>query len=114
MDEAGDGVSELGFLIANAVAADHGASGLDHFREATGEDALKNSQICLLGEADQRERGQRAAAHGVDVAQSIRGGNLAENVRVVDDWSEEVDRLDQRLIGRDLINSGVVGMVEAD
>src|SRR6202035_2656208 len=114
MDESSDRVPELSFIVANAVAADHGASGLDHLREAAGEDALQNFKISLVGEADQRERGQRAAAHGIDIAEGVGGGDLAESVRVVDDGSEEIDGLHQRLIRRDLIYSGVVGVVEAD
>src|ERR1700674_2623183 len=41
MDDAGNRVSELGFLIANAVAADHSASRLDHLRKTAGENALE-------------------------------------------------------------------------
>jgi hypothetical protein len=50
MDEPGNRIAEFGFFVANAVAADYGASGLDHFREAAGEDALENFQIGLLRE----------------------------------------------------------------
>ena len=114
IDESGNGVSELGFFVANAVAADHGASGFDHFREAAGEDAFENFEVGFVGKADQGQRGKRLSAHRIDVAQCIGRGDLAEGVRIVDDRGEEVDSLHQRLIGRDLIHSGVVGVVEAD
>jgi hypothetical protein len=39
---------------------------------------------------------------------------LAEGVGIVDDGSEKVDGLDEGLIGGDLIDSGVVGVIEAD
>ena len=45
MNESGDGVSELGFVVADTVAADHCASGLDHLRKAAGENALENCEI---------------------------------------------------------------------
>ena len=43
-----------------------------------------------------RQRGERAAAHRVDVADRVGRGNLAVDVRVVDDRREEVDRLHER------------------
>ena len=85
MDRAGDGVSELGFFVANAVAADDGASGFDHLGEAAGEDAFENFEISFLGKADQSERGERRAAHGVDIAERVGGGDLSEGVGIVDD-----------------------------
>jgi hypothetical protein len=72
------------------------------------------SRSAFSGKTDQRQRCERLAAHGVNVAQRVGCGDLAESVRVVDDGSEEIDGLHQRLIGRDLIHSGVVGVVEAD
>ena len=114
MDQAGDRISELGFVIANAVAADDGASGFHHLRKAAGQNALENFEIAFFGEADQRERSQRTSAHGVDVAQRVGGGDLSEGVGIVDDGREEVDGLHQRGVGRDLIHSGVVGVIEAD
>src|SRR5260370_42375990 len=53
MNQAGDGVSKLGFVVANAMAANHRSSCLDHLREAAGTDALKNFQVGFLREADQ-------------------------------------------------------------
>ena len=72
------------------------------------------AKSALSGKHTERQRSERTAAHGVNVAESVRRGDLPEDVRVVDDGREEIDRLDQRLIGRDLIHSGVVGVVEAD
>ena len=50
------------------------------------------------GKADDVQRGERLAAHGVDVGQRVRRGDLSEEVRVVDDRREEVDRLHEREI----------------
>ena len=49
-------------------------------------------------EADDVERRQRFATHRVDVGQRVRRSNLPEEVGIVDDRGEEVDRLDQREI----------------
>ncbi len=58
------------------------------------------------------QRGDRPSAHGVDVAQGVGGGDLAESVGIVHDGREEVDRLDQRHVGSELVNAGVVGVIE--
>ena len=50
------------------------------------------------GKADDVQRGERLAAHRVDVGQRVRGGDLPEEVRIVDDRREEVDGLDEREI----------------
>ena len=96
------------------MAADHGASGLDHLREAAGENALEGRDVGFVGEANERQRSQRLTTHGVDVAERVGGGDLAEDVGIVDDGSEEVDRLDERRLRRELIHAGIVGMIEAD
>ena len=56
----------------------------------------------------------RASAHGVDVAEGVGGGDLAEGVGVVHDGGEEIYGLDERQVRVELIHSGVVGVVEAD
>src|SRR5580765_7073635 len=114
MNRTGDGGPELGFFVTNAVAANHGASGFDHLGEAARENALQNCEISFLRKADESERGKRLAAHGVNIAQGICGCDLSEGIRIVDDGSEEIYRLNQSLIGGDEIHSGVVGVVEAD
>ena len=114
IDEAGDGISELGFFVADAVAADHRATCFHHFREAAGENLLQDFEVAAGGEAYVSQRGDGASAHGVDVAQRIGGGDLAEGVGVVHDGSEEIDGLHQREIGGDFVDAGVVGMIEAD
>ena len=114
MNDAGDGVSEFCFFVANAVAADDGASGFHHFGKAACEDSFEDCEVGFLGKANQGEGGERTSAHGVDIAESIGGGDLAEGVRIVDDRGKEVDRLDERRLGRELIHAGVVGVIKAD
>src|SRR6202795_2551677 len=47
MDQPSHRVSELGLIIANAVAADHGASRFDHLRESASQDTLQNPEVRL-------------------------------------------------------------------
>ena len=114
IDEAGDGISELGFFVADAVAADHRALGLHHFRKAAGQDLLQHFEVAVGRETNVSQRGDGTAAHGVDVAQGVGGGDLAESVGVVHDGREEIDGLHQRGVGRDPVDAGVVGVIEAD
>ena len=60
------------------------------------------------------ERRDGTAAHGVDVAESVGGGDLAELEGIVDDGREEVDSLNDSEIGREAVNGRVVAGFEAD
>ena len=97
MNHAGDGVAKLDLRIAHAVAADHRASGLHHLGEAAGKNLLQYVEIAFIGKADNGQRGHRASAHGVNVAQRVGGRDLAEGVWVVNDGREEIHGLDERL-----------------
>src|ERR1035438_8036149 len=108
MDHAGYRVAKFCFLVADAVASHDCASGFDHLRQAAGQDALEDLDISLVGEADQSERGERLSAHGIDIAERIGGGDLAEDVWIVDDGGEEIHRLDERRLRRELIHASVV------
>lgn len=114
IDGSGDGVTEFEFGIADAVAANDGASGLNHFAEASGEDLFEDLGVTLFGEANHGERRDGATAHGIDIAESVGGGDLSEGEWVVDDGCEEVDGLDESERRRDKVDSGVVGFVEAN
>src|SRR5262245_17255138 len=50
----------------------------------------------VLGKAGDRQRSQRPPTHRIDVAERVRRGNLTVNVRIIDNWREEVDRLHER------------------
>src|ERR1039458_9314943 len=114
VDGAGDGVAEFNFVVGDAVAAEDGAFGLAHFFGAALEDLLERGQIAFSGIGQDGERRDGAAAHGVDIAQGVGGGDGAEGIRVIDDGSEEVDGLHQGQVRRDLIDAGVIGGIEAD
>ncbi len=84
------------------------------FDKPAGQNSLQNFQIAFFRIADHRQRGKRARAHGIDIAERICRRDLSEGERIVNDGSKKIDRLHQRCIGRDLIHSGVVGVIEAD
>ena len=68
---------------------DRVVSALQHCRQHFEREAIG-------GIGDDVERRERLAAHGVDVGKRVRRRDAAERVGIVDDWGEEVHRLDQR------------------
>jgi hypothetical protein len=72
------------------------------------------SGIFPVGKHDEIERRQRLAAHGVDVADRVRGGDTAKRKRVVDHRRKEVDRSDDRQPAAHAIDARVVVRVGAD
>src|SRR4030095_16742458 len=53
-------------------------------------------------------------AHGVDIAQRIGGGDLAENIGVIDDGGEKIDGVDDGEVGPKTIHPRVVGSFRSD
>jgi len=114
VDGTGDGVAEFDFVVGDTVAAEDGAFGLAHFFGAALEDLLKRGQIAFGGIGQNGERRNGAPAHGVDIAQSVGGGDGAEGVRVVDHGGEEIDGLHQGQVRCELVYAGVIGGIKAD
>ena len=68
----------------------------------------------VLREADDVERKERSAPHGVDVAERVHRRDSAEVVGVVDDRWEEIDRLDYGQVVRQAVDGRIVARVEPD
>ena len=92
MDKARDAQAVLRLIVLNRVAAGDDAVCLN----GLGVSALQNGADVLLRQAvrhaEQVHRDLRHAAHGVDVAQRVRRGDLAKEVGIVHDGGEKVDR----------------------
>ena len=58
--------------------------------------------------------GERCAAHGVDVAQSVCGGNASEVIRIVHYRREKVRREHERLVVGKTVDGCVVSRVGAE
>ena len=63
---------------------------------------------CLCREADYVHRHKRSSSHGVNIAQGIRDGDLAECVRIVHDGCKKIHRLDNGQVVSKLINTGII------
>src|SRR5258708_16901807 len=92
------GVAELDIVVADGVAADDGAFCFFHFIEAAADYLLKDRWISFFRKANNRKGGDGFAAHGVNVAERIGGGDLAEREWVVDNRCEKIHGLHQREI----------------
>jgi len=114
MNPAGHGETELRLAIDDRVAARDDATRVAHGVHRAGEHALKLGEWRVLGPRSDLKREQDLAAHREHVGHRIGCRDRARCVRVVDDRWEEVERLDDRDIGRDEVHRGVVGMREAD
>ena len=68
----------------------------------------------FFGKAGDRKRGYGRASHGPDVVDRIEGGDAAVVVWVVNNRSEEVERLHQRQVVSQTVYSRVVGCIKAD
>ncbi len=112
MDDASHGESILRLVVLDAVAADQKDAGLPHLVQAAPEDLAEDFHVHLPdGKADDVQRGERPPPHGVDVAERVRHGNLAECVRIVHDRGEEIDGLDDGQIRTKAVDPGVFRML---
>ena len=115
MNDAGDRHAVLDLFVDDAVAADDHRAALFDLIGAAFEDLAEDGDIHLaLGKADDVHAGLGLAAHGVNIAQRVGRGNLAEEIGIVDDGREEVHRVDDRQVGAQTIHPGVVGGFGAD
>ena len=110
---ADDGEPVLGLRVADGVAAGQRAAGLADLGRGAREDRGQHVARQVLGERRDRQGEQDAAAHREHVAQRVRGGDLAERPRVVDERREEVERADDREVVADPVGGGVVGRGQA-
>jgi hypothetical protein len=64
--------------------------------------------------ADDGQRQQRHATHGIDVGEGVGRCDAAEIEGVIDDWHEEIGGRHQRLIGVELVDGCVIAGLDAD
>ena len=111
----GDRHAEFNFFIDNAVAADDHRAAFFDFIGAAFEDLTQDLDIHFaLGEADDVHAGLGLAAHGVNIAQRVGRRDLPEDIGVIDDRREKIDRVDDRKVGAQSIHPRVVGGFGAD
>ncbi len=113
MGGADDREAVLRLGVADGVAAGQRPAGLPDLGRGAREDLGQHVARQVLGERRDRQGEEDAAAHREDIGQGVRGRDLAERARVVDQRREEVERADDRQVVADPVGGGVVGRVEA-
>jgi hypothetical protein len=114
MDDPQDGEAVLRLVVLDAVPAHEEHARLPHLVQSAPEDLPEDCFVqSAHGEADDVQGRQGAPAHGVDVAQGVRCGDLPEGVWIVDDGREEVHRLDDRQVLPELIHPRVLAVFHA-
>src|ERR1700722_5209399 len=114
MNQAGDGVAEFQIVVANGMPADYEASGFGHFCKSAAHDLIENRRIAALRESNERQRGNWAPPHGVNVTERVRGGDLSEKIWVVNNRREKISGLYQSDIRRDAIDAGIIAGLKSD
>ena len=109
----GEAVHRLGAV--DGMAAGDGNAGRRAYCSAALEDFAHHLGRDLVdGHAEDRQRQDRLAAHGVDVGDGVGGGDAAEVEGVVDHRHEEVGGGDDAGVVVELPHRGVVGGLGAD
>ncbi len=96
------------------MSAEHDATGFVNLFGAALKNGREIVKIAGAGPGENRKSGKGSASHGVNVAQSVGGGDGSESEGIVDDRGEKVHCLHQSEVWRETIHSGVVRRFEAD
>ncbi len=92
VDEAHDAEAVLGLLVDDGVAAGDEAAGLEHLVGAAAQDIGQDVLAQVVGEGGHVQGQEHLAAHGVDVAHGVGGGDGAEGVGVVHQRGKKIHR----------------------
>ena len=115
VDGSGYGKPVFQFVVVDRMAAQKHGPRLVNFFQPPSQDFGHDPEVDFFpGETHQVQHRQRRAAHGVHVAQGICGRDLPESKGVVDNRGDEVDRLHQGEVLRDLVDAGIVRRLGSD
>ena len=92
VDEAHDAEAVLGLVVDDRVAAGDEAARLQHLVGAAAQDLDQDVLAQVVGEGGHVQGQEHLAAHGVDVAHGVGGGDGAEGVGVVHQRGKKVHR----------------------
>jgi hypothetical protein len=115
MNKAGDGEAVLEFRILHRVPPHKNHAGLPHLVQTPFDDASQNGNVHVFCRKGHKIHSRlRSSPHGINIAQSIRRGDLAEGKGVIHDGGEEIYGLDEGEVIRHPVNPRVIGPVKAD
>ena len=111
---ADDGEPVLRLLVPDRVATGQNRPRRAHLLVGGGQDRRDRLLRQLFRELGDREREQRPAAHREHVVERVRRRDRPEDMRVVDERREEVEREDERGLVVEPVDGGVVSRGKAD
>ncbi len=114
MDEAQDAEAVLGLGVDDGVPAGDDPARLGHLVRCAAEDLADGLVSEVFGEGGDVEGEGDLAAHGVDVAHGVGGGDGPELVGVVHEGGEEIKRKHHRLLIVELVYGGIVERGQTD
>ncbi len=109
IDEPGDREAVNRFRIANRMSADDCTANFGGFLETAAQnsrDGFWRNQI--LRKTHKIQRRDWPTAHGENIRERIRGGDLSVSEWIVDDGCEEIHGLDERAVVVQFVNAGVI------
>jgi len=102
-------------LVVDTVPADQRNAELVYRLQPTAHDLAQDRRIdTFLRKARDGHRRDRRARHGPHVVDRVECRDATIVVGVVDDGSEEIERLDEREVVAKTVYTCVVGRLEAD
>ncbi len=114
MNRADNREAEDRFFAFDRVPADDGDAGLRRFVRGALENLGQHRRRQIVRKPHDAQGRERLASHRIDIGQGVRGGDLAEIARIIDDRREEIGGQHQRHFIRNPIDRGVVGRGAAD
>ncbi|MFT6499293.1 MAG: hypothetical protein ACJAT6_001429 [Akkermansiaceae bacterium] len=109
VDRSGDGKSIKRFRVLDGVTSGEGAMGFRDFIGASSQDLVDGIEIKLVGwHCDDVHGRDGLPSHGVNIGEGVGGCDLPEEIRVVDDRSEEIECLNQGQVFADAVYGSVV------
>src|SRR5689334_21550211 len=96
------------------MAADDRAASLGHFCQSAPKNLLEDLKITLFRKRYDRERRDRPPSHRVNIAERIGCGDLAKSKGLIDNRSEEIQRLHQRESTAQAIHPGIIARLKAN
>ena len=112
MHEANRGEAILWLVVGDGMPARDQRARLAHLLRAAAQNLGQNLGIEVVGEADEVQGEERVAAHGVDVAEGVGGGDGAEGIGIVHHRREEIRRGNDGLFVIQAIDGGIIGVAQ--
>ena len=109
MDKSGNRQTIFKFVVFHTVPADEHHVGFPQLVDSALDDVAQHGQIhALCGKTHEIHGGFGHPAHGIDIAEGVGRGDLAEPVRIVHYGCKKIHGLNQSQLFGDFVYAGIV------